>query len=877
MMKWILANKLGPSKLTMGLIASSGALSLMLGNAMTMNTWAASSSPPSRQTAEDKSANSFRGDGSGQLLAMLSSGQSLGQCPLKHTSVDVKVSGYVSRVTVKQTFHNPFDKKIEAVYTFPLSDTGAVDDMVMKIGARTIHGTIKKREEAREIYENAKAHGHVASLLDQERPNIFTQSVANIEPGKEIEITLQYIDLLPFEDGKYTFAFPTVVGPRFNPGGSTGKQGTGWSPDTTIVPDASKITPPVTPEGTRSGHDISINVRIDGGVPISNIRSALHGINITGQTERGADVALAAKSTIPNRDFVLKWDVAGDSVKSGCLTYKDPNSKSGFFTVMLLPPKKVTTENVSPKEMIFLIDCSGSQSGPPLDKAKETLTYIIDHMNPNDSFQIISFNNTSTSLFPKPRQVSEEMKQEAKRYIKSLSANGGTWMGPAVEAVFNQPPDANRLRIVTFMTDGYVGNDMEILGLIKKKRAKSRWFSFGTGNSVNRFLIDGIAKEGGGESEFVLLNTSGEEVGKKFYQRIASPVLTDVDVAVDGVEAKEIYPKEISDVWAQKPLYIKGRYTHAGAGTITLTGFRAGQPYKQTLNVNFPESNNANPGIASIWARAKVDRLMSEDWFGAQQGNPNKEIKDEIVKTALDHHIMTQYTSFVAVDTSKVTKGGEATTKPVEVEMPDGVSREGVFGQSTNVRGTFMSRRKSGGGFYSPGTFKRDGGQSYAPYAGGSGGMVTGAPAPAAPSMSSVSMGKHFEAKATPKPQKAQARDQAGDTNSFSVEDKVSDKDEESGYVSKLDPALRNLEMRFKTRGPKLDGLNIKDGKVAIKVTISDESKSLLAELRKAGLEDLSSVNVEGSKFTLTGRISIKKLVELLKLTQIVFIAPAKL
>ncbi|MBX9669702.1 MAG: VIT and VWA domain-containing protein [Candidatus Obscuribacterales bacterium] len=877
MMKWILANRLGPSKLTMGLIASSGALSLMLGNAMTMNTWAASTSPPSRQTAEDNSANSFKGEGSGQLVAMLSSGQSLGQCPLKHTSVDVKVSGYVSRVTVKQTFHNPFEKKIEAVYTFPLSDTGAVDDMVMKIGARTIHGTIKKREEAREIYENAKAHGHVASLLDQERPNIFTQSVANIEPGKEIEITLQYIDLLPFEDGKYTFAFPTVVGPRFNPGGATGKQGTGWSPDTTIVPDASKITPPVTPEGTRSGHDISIRVRIDGGVPISNIRSALHGINITSQTERGADVALATKSTIPNRDFVLKWDVAGDSVKSGYLTYKDPNSKSGFFTVMLLPPKKVTTENVAPKEMIFLIDCSGSQSGPPLDKAKETLTYIIDHMNPNDSFQIISFNSTSTSLFPRPRKVSEEMKQEAKRYIKSLSANGGTWMGPAVEAVFDQPPDVNRLRIVTFMTDGYVGNDMEILGLIKKKRAKSRWFSFGTGNSVNRFLIDGIAKEGGGESEFVLLNTSGEEVGKKFYQRIASPVLTDVDVAVEGVEAKEIYPKDISDVWAQKPLYIKGRYTHAGAGTITLTGFSAGHPYKETLNVNFPESNSANPGIASIWARAKVDRLMSEDWFGAQQGNPNKEIKDEIVKTALDHHIMTQYTSFVAVDTSKVTKGGEATTKPVEVEMPDGVSREGVFGQSTNVRGTFMSQRRSGGGLHSPGTFKSSMNQSYATSSGGSGGFVTGAPAPAAPSISLVSKGKHFDAIATPRPQEAQVRKQVGDTNSFSVEKKESDKDEESGFVSKLDPTLRNLEMRFKTRGPKLDGLSIKDGKVAIKVTISDESKSLLAELRKAGLEDLSSVNVEGSKFTLTGRISIKKLVELLKLPQIVFIAPAQL
>jgi Ca-activated chloride channel homolog len=907
----------GDSKLTR-LIASGGLLSVLLTGPAAPLVWASSLTPQDAplQKHQEKDQDSFKGSGSGTLVAMLSTGKELGQCPLKHTSVSAKVSGYVSHVTVKQTFHNPFKEKIEAVYTFPLSETGAVDEMIMKVGDRTIHGTIKKREEAKEIYETAKAHGHVASLLDQERPNIFTQSVANIEPGKEVQITIEYVDLLPYEDGKYTFAFPTVVGPRFNPGPAVGKQGTGWSPDTTEVPDASRITPPVTPEGTRAGHDISISVNIDGGVPISNIRSSLHEVAIANKTEKTASVSLVDKNTIPNKDFVLKWDVAGDSLKSGYLTYRDPKSKdsSGYFSMMLLPPKRVTPETVAPKEMIFLIDCSGSQSGPPLEKAKETLTYIVEHMNPNDSFQIISFNNGNTSLFQKPTQNSEEMRKEAKEFISKLQARGGTWMGPAVEAVFNQPTDKNRLRIVTFMTDGYVGNDQEILGLVKKHRGASRWFPFGTGNSVNRFLIDGIAREGGGESEFVLLNSPAGEVGKKFYDRISSPVLTDVKVTFAGGDVKEVFPKDVSDVWAQKPLYIKGRYTSTGTTTATLTGFHAGKPYKQTLTMNLPESSATNSGVASIWARAKVDRLMSEDWFGAQAGTPNKEIKDEIVKTALAHHIMTQYTSFVAVEEKTVTKGGKPVLEVVPVEMPDGVSREGVFGDHgrSMPNKQFMQRTKSLGGArfqFQPNQWASRGG-------GGTGAGYSSAKVPAGATYGSNYVGSAASFNA-PQMQVAPVRGLVmakpiqGKYNSaekslrmstdsavsepqaeakklkMQIVDnspKISQKEQESKHdedgnskdaaESKLDPRLQGLEAALKAKGS-IVGLTIKDGKVSIKVTISDESKSVLNLLKKAGLEGLSTVNVQGNKFTVTGKIAVDKLVALARLAQVIYISPS--
>lgn len=879
------------------MIASGSLLSLLLSNATMLPSRAEANPRKAEGSSQNSNKIAFQGSGSGTLTAMLSTGKPAGQCPLKHTSVTAKVSGYVSHVTVKQTFANPFKDKIEATYTFPLSETGAVDSMVMKVGNRVIKGSIKKREEAKEIYDAAKASGHVASLLDQERPNIFTQSVANIEPGKEVEITIQYVDLLPFEDGKYTFAFPTVVGPRFNPGNSAiGRSGTGWSPDTDMVSDASKITPPVTPEGTRAGHDISIRVELDSGIPISNISSKLHQVNVTDNTGNHAVVELANKATIPNKDFVLSWDVAGDELKSGYLTHWDPKEKSGYFTLMLVPPKRLDVAKVAPKEMIFLIDCSGSQRGRPLEKAKETLDYVLDHMNPQDTFQIISFNNKATILFDTPQQATAQMKRRANDYIRGLQANGGTWMRPAVEEACKIAADKNRLRIVCFMTDGYVGNDMEVLSVIKNAREKSRWFPFGTGNSVNRFLIDGIAKEGGGEAEYVLLNTQAGSVGKKFYDRISTPVLTDVKVAFNGVEVKEVFPKEVNDVWAQKPLYFKGRYTAPGAGTVTLSGFRAGHPYKEILKVNFGNTTTNNPGIASTWARAKVDRLMSEDWMGAQSGNPNKEIREEIVATALKHHIMTQYTSFVAVEEKTVTKDGVTKQVTVPVEMPDGVSREGVFGEETRSRRQMMLQggapASSGRFNYAPNMLARTRG-----FAGGKGKMgyynaVPGAPSPLASSFGAP-MGNLQAIDGTVQFKKASipgsggggggggasdaqyAGDKLIEVSKAKAEDMSIVKEDAETLPSKLHARLHDIEKRFEQLGDGVPGVKIENGMLYIKLTLTDSNKETLALLKKCGVESMSSVTISGTQHIVSGKIKVGLLRKLAALAQVKLIAPA--
>ena len=567
--------------------------------------------------------------GQGTLTIIEPDGKSGAGCPLEHTSVKAEVSGFVSRVSVVQTFHNPRKEKIEAVYTFPLPNDAAVDAMLMKVGDRVVRGEIKKREEARRIYEEARDRGHVASLLDQERPNIFTQSVANIMPGQKVEITIKYVQVLPYDDGSFKFVFPMVVGPRFIPGQPTGKKGPGWAPDTDQVPDASKITPQVTPEGTRAGHDIDLTVSIDAGVPIRDIKSKLHEITIKRDGSNLATVALKDKKEIPNRDFVLEYLVAGDRIQSGFLAHKE--GKEGYVALIMIPPKRIKPAQVSPKEMIFVIDRSGSQHGKPLDKAKETMKYVIDHMNPDDTFNVIDFSNTARMLFSEPKQNSPETRSKAVKYIDSLQANGGTWMGPAVEEVCKTPSPENRLRIVTFMTDGYVGNDFEIISLVKKLRGKSRWFPFGTGNSVNRFLLDNMARVGGGEVDYVLLNRPGEEVAKKFYQRIASPALTDISLSTEGVVLDDMFPAAVSDLWDRKPVIFKARYSKAGKGSVTIKGFSAGKPYEQKLEISLPERETANSSLGSLWARAKVDDLMDRDLMGVQRGKIKNELRDQII------------------------------------------------------------------------------------------------------------------------------------------------------------------------------------------------------------------------------------------------------
>jgi len=628
--------------------------------------------PPAAAAGETAGAAS-----AGALIRLDEGAPGEAACPLKHTEVEVEISGFLARVTAVQQFENPFGEPIEAVYVFPLPQRAAVDRMRMKIGDRVIVGKIKRREEARAIYEAAKARGHLASLLDQERPNVFTQSVANIPPGAAVEIEISYVETLGYEEGVYEFSFPMVVGPRYIPGQPGGASGGGWAPDTDQVPDASRITPPVAKPATRAGHDISVKVTLDAGVPLRRVESPTHEIEVERPAPGKAVVRLKRRAVIPNKDFILRYDSRGAGIREGVLAHRD--ERGGFFTLILQPPERVTVEDVAPKELVFVLDTSGSMSGRPIEKAKEVIRLALEGIYPRDRFNVITFAGDTHILFPEPVPGTGENIRRAQAFIESRRGGGGTEMMKAIRAALAPSEGSERVRIVCFLTDGYVGNDMAILGEVERYE-NARVFSFGIGSSVNRFLLDRMAELSRGAAEYVGLNEDGSAAARRFHERIRNPLLTDIRIDWGGLPVTDVFPQRIPDLFAAAPVVVTGRYTAPAKGVIRLEGKMSGKPYVRSIPVELPAQAPAHEAIAKLWARRKVAALMDRDWAGMQRGSPKAEIREAVTKLGLDYGLVTQFTSLVAVEETVVVEGGRPRRIEVPVEMPEGVSYEGVFG-----------------------------------------------------------------------------------------------------------------------------------------------------------------------------------------------------
>ncbi len=591
----------------------------------------------------------------GSLVTRAKAGRPQRICPLEHTDVETEISGFLARVTVTQRFSNPSNRPVDAVYTFPLSAKAAVDRMTMKVGERTVTGTIKRKEEARRIYDAARKAGQVASLLDQERPNIFTQSVANIMPGERVLITISYVETLDYRDGSYRFVFPMVVGPRYVSGG---------------VPDAAQITPSVAGPESRAGHDVSLKVTLDAGVPLMDLKSTLHAVDVQRTSDRSAVVELQDKATIPNKDFIVTYDVAGGKIEDAVMVHRD--ERGGFFTLILQPPDRAPSEDVSPKELVFVLDTSGSMSGFPIEKAKECIRLALDGLYPSDTFNLVTFAGETSVLFPEPVPATPENLAAAQEFLDSRRGAGGTEMMTAIRTALEPSDQQDHLRIVCFMTDGFVGNDMAIVGEIQK-HPNARVFSFGIGNSVNRFLLDKMADEGRGEAEFVTLDDDGSAAARRFHERVRSPLLTDVTVDWAGLRVTDVSPRRIPDVFSAKPIVVTGRYTTAGKATIRIAGRQGGRDVVREVAVDLPEREPAHDALASLWARQRVEDLMSEDWAGIQRGTPRPDVQDSITRLGLDYGLVTQFTSFVAVEERVVRRGGKSRRIQVPVAVPDGV------------------------------------------------------------------------------------------------------------------------------------------------------------------------------------------------------------
>ena len=606
--------------------------------------------------------------GSGTMLAGFPSPTVTGRprfipLPLKHTAVDAAISGYIGTVNVKQEYENPYDTKIEAVYVFPLPEKAAVSEFLMVIGDRTIRGILREKEEAEAIYREARSQGYRASLLVQRRPNIFEQKVANIEPGKAIDIDITYFHTLAYKDGWYSFVFPTVVGPRYNPPGfpdpvDAVPRGQGSSGVGTTVEY-------LRPE-ERSGHDISINVRLDAGVEIEEVKAS-HGVDVSRDGERSAVVKLKNQSTLPNRDFVLDFRVAGERLKSNLLTHRDPETAEGYFTLMVIPPKDSTLVPRQAMEMVFVLDCSGSMRGQPLRQAKEAVLVALDRLDPNDTFQIIRFSDTASQFGTEPVLATERNLTAARNYVSALRANGGTEMINGVKSALDFPHDPSRYRFVTFMTDGYIGNERDILAAVHSRIGASRIFSFGVGSSVNRYLMERMAQAGRGAVAYLGLNDSARTVMDGFFARVSRPALTDIEVDWGGMAVTEVYPRVLPDLFVGRPLVVTGKFA-GDRKAVRVLGSLGGE--RHTLMTAEDLDGTAGSSLAKVWARLRIADLADRQTWA---GDPYGELGDAIRNTALRYQLVSNYTSFVAVDSSQRTVGDHGVTVRQSVPVPDGV------------------------------------------------------------------------------------------------------------------------------------------------------------------------------------------------------------
>ncbi len=628
--------------------------------------------------------------------------------PLKRTAFHADVAGPVARVRVTQTFTNPYRDTIEAVYVFPLPHEAAVSDFEMRIGDRRIQGDIERREQARRMYEDAKRRGHMAALLEQERPNIFTQSVANILPGHDINVTITYVETLRYQEGAWDLAIPTVVGPRFNPPGSRPEfvpasdwGGNEWEGEDEEDDDdffdslfrrgrdrsRDRVeNGPVLPPGTQTTHDLEIRVDWNAGIPIDRIESPTHRIDVQRRGESRAKIALQRSDSTPNKDFVLRMRPEGSAPRAGAVAYHDGHD--GYVSVIVHPKLNLRRTDVTPKEMVFVLDTSGSMAGEPIAAAKSLVRHALRNVNEDDTFQIIRFSEHASEFAARPVPATAANVRRALRYLDQLEGEGGTMMLEGVKAALDFPSDPDRVRLVMFLTDGYIGNEAQVLQAIRARIGDARLFSFGVGSSVNRFLLDEMSREGRGAVQYFLPGSSVQGEVARFYSRIRNPHLTDVELVWHGVSVDDRYPDRVPDLFGGAPLVVNARYDRARKDAWLEVRGRCGRrPWKQRVELDLPRSEEGNPAVGALWARAKIADLERLDLRGQRP-----QAAEEITRLGLAHSLVTKYTSFVTIEERFVVSNGRTQKVRVPVEMPEGVSYEGIFGYEEDFASGSLGR-----------------------------------------------------------------------------------------------------------------------------------------------------------------------------------------
>jgi Ca-activated chloride channel family protein len=566
------------------------------------------------------------------------------------TEVEVRVSGLVARVRVTQRFSNESDLWLEGVYVFPLPEMAAVDRMALQVGERRIEGRIQERAEARRSYEQARDEGRTASLLEQERPNLFTTSVANIGPGEPVEISIEYQHTLRYADGSFELRVPMTLTARYVPGGCEAPEpppqsqqlgspdGTGWARATALVPDAARITPWMLHPDSPVVNPLSLHVELDAGLPLARLASPSHPVETT---RLGGHRFEAWLRDVPaDRDFVLQWaPVPGQEPRAAI--FSEEYEGEHYVLLMLLPPDDDAAAPRIAREAVFVIDTSGSMGGASIEQARAALHLALDHLAPDDRFEVVAFDDAPTPLFGASRPASAANVERAHRFVDRLRASGGTEMLAALElALADAQESAPGLRQVVFVTDGAIGNEAQLFAAIQRGIGRSRLFTVGIGSAPNAYFLNRAAGFGRGTATLIGSQAEVQERMEALFRKIESPALTDLDVHWN--DEVEMWPQRVPDLYAGEPVLVTARVQRF-VGEVRLAGRRGERPFE----VRLPLTPGApGRGIHKLWARREIAHWMGQETAGVDP----QEVRRKVLAVALAHQLVSRFTSLVAVD-----------------------------------------------------------------------------------------------------------------------------------------------------------------------------------------------------------------------------------